>query len=265
MYYIEDQCIYITSDEEVLVYTSLERTVATFQTTAWGQVAMLDGGTDDQRKTALQALIHRYWPPVYANLRVRGCNRDKASELTQAFFAEVILGRGLFERAARERGKLRTLILTALRRFEIDQYRRSVSRGEHMSVPLESLTSEDDWMATHADGHSPDDLFDRRWALSILQEAINRCKQHYQKGDRSNHWNLFEARILQPAISDNPPRPLSDLIGEYEFRSEAAAAAAVQTVKRRMITLLHEVVAETVADDTLIDPEVGEVIRLLAL
>lgn len=245
------------------VSTALEQRPATFQTTTWGNLAVLDSGTEEQKRSALQVLINRYWSPVYANLRARGCDTDSARDLTQAFFVEIVLGRRLFERAVEERGRFRTLILTALRRFEIDQHRRSSARGGLVTIPLESAQAEETWMSSHHANHSPDDLFDRRWALAVLQDALRRCEQHYLLGGRSAHWKLFEARVLHPAVMNTAPHPLAELRRQHGFPSEAAAAAAVQTVKRRLITLLHEVVAETVGSGTMIEAEVGDVLHLL--
>lgn len=243
--------------------TGLEHTYDRFRTTCWTEIRALGEGDDSHRREALTALISRYWPAVYAHLRARGQDRESAAELTQAFFAEVILDRGLFTKARPGRGKLRTLLLTALNRFRIDQHRRSAARGAKITIPLEALHLEDARLGrTARDGEQ---IFERRWAMGLFEEALRRCEDHFRDNGRATHWDLFEARILRPAISGNEPGPLAEMPEARGFASPALAAAAVQVVKRRAMALLREVVAETVDNPADIEAELAEVRRYLAL
>jgi len=243
--------------------TGLEHTYDRFRTTCWTEIRALGEGDDSQRREALEALIARYWPAVYAHLRARGQDRDAAAELTQAFFAEVILDRGLFTRAHPGRGKLRTLLLTALERFRIDQHRRAAARGAEITIPLEAMQLEDARLGrTARDGEQ---VFERRWAMGLFEEALRRCENHFRDSGRAAHWDLFEARILRPAISGNEPGPLSEMPQAKGFASTALAAAAVQVVKRRAMALLREVVAETVDNPADVEAELAEVRRYLTL
>jgi RNA polymerase sigma-70 factor (ECF subfamily) len=241
----------------------LEHTYDRFRTTCWTEIRALGEGDDSQRREALEALIARYWPPVYAHLRARGQDRESAAELTQAFFAEVILDRDLFSRAQPGRGRLRTLLLTALKRFRIDQHRRAAARGAQITIPLEALHIEEARLGRATrDGEQ---VFGRRWAMGLFEEALRRCENHFRDSGRAAHWDLFEARILRPAISGTEPGPLSEMPQARGFASPALAAAAVQVVKRRAMALLREVVAETVDNLTDVDAELAEVRRFLAV
>jgi RNA polymerase sigma-70 factor (ECF subfamily) len=243
--------------------TGLEQTYERFRTTRWTQIRALGEGDKDQRRAALEALVTRYWPAVYAHLRSRGQDRESAAELTQAFFAEVVLHRDLFTKAAPGRGKLRTLLLTALNRFRVDRRRRAVARGVEVTIPIEALHAEEARL-----GHPPgavDCHFERRWALGLFEKALRRCEQHFRDSGRAAHWELFEARILRPAIAGSAPPPLAEMPQAKRFASPALAAAAVQVVKRRAMGLLREVVAETVDDEADVDAELAEVRRYLTL
>lgn len=243
--------------------TGLEHTYDRFRTTCWTEIRALGEGDDSQRREALTALILRYWPAVYAHLRARGQDRESAAELTQAFFAEVILDRDLFGKARPGRGKLRTLLLTALNRFGIDQHRRRAARGAEIIIPLDALHIEDARLGrTACDGEQ---VFKRRWAMGLFEEALRRCENHFRESGRAAHWDLFEARVLRPAISGNDPGPLSEMSQAMGFASAALAAAAVQVVKRRAMALLREVVAETVDNPADVDTELAEVRRYLTL
>jgi len=241
----------------------LEQTYERFRTTRWTEIRALGEGGEDQRRAALEALVTRYWPAVYAHLRARGQDRESAAELTQAFFAEVVLHRDLFTKAAPGRGKLRTLLLTALNRFRVDRRRRAVARGAEVTIPIEALHAEEARLGRPPD--AVDHIFERRWALGLFEEALRRCEAHFRDSGRAAHWDLCEARILRPAISGNEPGPLSEMPEAMGFASPALAAAAVQVVKRRAMGLLREVVAETVNEEEDVEAELAEVRRYLTL
>jgi len=243
--------------------TGLEHTYDRFRTTRWTEIRALGEGGEEQRREALEALILRYWPAVYAHLRAAGQDRDAAAELTQAFFADVILDRDLFSKARPGRGKLRTLLLTALNRFRIDRHRRAAARGAEITIPLEALHLEDARLGRAArDGEQ---VFERRWAMGLFEEALRRCESHFRESGRAAHWELFEARILRSAISGNEPGPLGEMPEAMGFASPALAAAAVQVVKRRAMALLREVVAETVDNPADVEAELADVRRFLLL
>ncbi|MFO0836102.1 MAG: hypothetical protein U0638_14110 [Phycisphaerales bacterium] len=166
---------------------------------------------------------------------------DEASELTQAFFSEVIVGRRLFERADSNRGRLRSLIRTAVRRFHTDQWRSNHSKANVLTISALQLDREESLLADP----QPDDAFDRRWALSLFEEAMHRCERHFSQGGKRGHWLLFETRILGPAIHGTIPPSCAEAAELCGFASAADAAAAMQTVKRRLDLTFREVVAET--------------------
>ena len=98
---------------------TLERSYERFHTTRWTQIRQLRAGDEPARGEALEALVTRYWPAAYAYLRNRGHRQEEAAELTQAFFAEVVLGRDLFGRADQNNGKLRSFLLTEIGRAHV--------------------------------------------------------------------------------------------------------------------------------------------------
>ncbi len=240
----------------------LQQTNARFQTTSLSALAELSNEDESGRRKALDILISRYWPPVYAFLRHRGEDSENASELTQAFFAEVVFKRKLFEAVDKSRGKLRSLILTALRNFCIDCSRKQKSKVIAIHLTPEQLQIEDAKLCKINSGPN-DQSFEKRWATGILEETLRRCEAHYQKIGLEQHWILFEARVLTPAVSGVSPLPLAATAFQAGFDSEASAAAAIQSVKRRANTLLTEVVAETLVNGTDLEAEVMEIRRLI--
>lgn len=128
---------------------------------------------DERHDRAAEELSRRYWPAVYAYLRRSGRDREQAEELTQAFFSEVVLGRQLLEQGDPKLGRLRALILTAVKRFVIDADRQRRSRRVQARARLDTLDHEESqWNGSSLDGPS---AFERRWAVAQLEEAMRRC------------------------------------------------------------------------------------------
>jgi len=234
------------------------RSHAAFQTTEWSLLGALRRGDD----AAAEVLVQRYWPPVYAYLRRKSVGREKAEELTQAFFATVVVGRRLFQGADPHRGRLRSLLLVALGNFVRDEHRRETVRGKGLEIPPEAVTCEEEWVR-RSPAEPPDRAFDRRWAAELVAEALRRSEQHFLRTGRAGHWKVFELRIVAPNVRGLVPQALAELAEDAGFAGPAAAAAAVQVVKDRTRALLHQVVAETVDDPAQLEAELLELKQVL--
>jgi len=222
---------------------NLDQSHAEFLPTPWTLLVGLRSGSDEDRHRAEAVLVERYWSPVYAALRNRGVSATQAQEVTQGFFADVVLGRNLLDTAAPDRGRLRSLMLKAVRNYRIDLARaRSRRGGDHL--PIDCVSEHE----SSEDGRSLELTFDRAWATTILRTAVDRVRTHFQSSGRLEHWSLFEKRALGPAIHATEPPALVDAIEGTSFASPAAGAAAVQVVKRRLHSVIHDLVAETVDD-----------------
>ncbi len=243
--------------------TSLEQTGARFDTTEWTLLEAAGGAGDaEEVQRALSALVERYWPAVYAALRRWGKSREEAAELTQAFFVEVVLQRRLFERAEEGRGRLRTLVLAALKRFLVDKHRRGKVRGSQVTISLDSLQREEEILAGQGPT-SPADAFERRWALAALQAALTRCQEHFRGLGKAAHWEVFEARVVQPTLTGSAAPMLNKIHASHGFANAPAAAAAIQVVKKRVLALLSEIAAETVENEAEADEEYALLLRWL--
>lgn len=235
------------------------RTNRAFETTQWSLIDELQSDDDSRARAAGDRLIRLYWPAVYGFLRRSGLVAEQAGEVTQAFFADVVLSRHLFEQARPETGRLRSFILTALKRYRIDLARRAKSHPD-WDGPDPSIIRAVEARVTP--GTSPDSVFDREWAMAVLEEARNRCESHFSTNGRAAHWAVFEARHITPAASGVGAPPLKSLAPEHGFRSPAAAAAAVQVVRKHFRATLNSVIAEQNKDDT--DLEAGLVLQILS-
>ncbi len=220
-----------------------DHTHAGFRTTQWDLIDRVRRDDQADRQRALDTLVRIYWPPIYSSLRVQGQSRDRAEEITQGFFVEVAIGRVLLEKAERGRGRLRDLMLTALRHYVIDGVRREHARGRGVTVVLGDLDREES-LLTEARAASSDEAFDKRWALALAEEALARCEAHWKTKGKARNWEVFFARRIAPLQHGGEAPALSVLAQQHGFASPADAAAAVQTVGQRLEAILCELCAE---------------------
>lgn len=217
---------------------------ARFTTTNWSLLEALRDDDHPKREQALALLARRYWPAIYATFRRMGKSREEAADLTQGFYADVILGRRLFERADAERGRLRSLLITAVKRYAVTAYRDESRRRDVAGVSLDDLGREEAFLGREV-GADPEQAFDRRWALALLDEAIARCEASLRGEGLTRHWEAFEARSLRPALGVVERPSLAVLAARMDFTSEAHVASALKVVRKRLDLMLREVAAET--------------------
>lgn len=226
-------------------YPQSESTNA-FRTTRWTLLNGLREQDESLRQRSLEILSRQYWQPIYTILRRRGFDSEAAAELTQGFFADVVFQRVLFERADEARGRLRSLLLTALSNYVADGSRQERRHHSHsMQMPLDAMQREECLLHQGAAG-SPELEFERRWAIVQLEEAMHRCRRHLHETNLQRHWDAFEMAILRPAISGNVAPPQHVIAKECGFRSAVHVASALKVVRKRFRILLREVIAETV-------------------
>ncbi len=240
----------------------LTQTHARFEETSYTLIGALQD--DTLAESAASELVRVYWPPVYAYLRRSGKNRDSASELTQAFFSDVICGRKLLQSADPNKGNVRNLILTALKRYLIDNHRKEMTRGKGRLISFDSLAAEDQVSDIAEQEYNPSQAYNHRWAMAQLDEAMRRCESHFCSSGRERHWKAFSNRVYHPSVNNTTPTALKLLAPRLGFPSPADTAAAVQLVKRRSISFLREVIAESTAQPTDADAEYELIIKLLS-
>src|SRR6202047_3403203 len=175
---------------------------AAFVTTHWSVVLAAQGESEIARE-ALEKLCRTYWWPLYGFVRRQGYDPEEAQDLTQEFFAMLLERRDL-DAVRREKGRLRSYLLTSLKNFLGKTHRRAmtVKRGEGRPlVSLEELLARE-----HADLElertlNPDRIYERRWSLSLLEQVLARLGEEYRIAGRAA---LFEQ--LKQLLADEPDR-----------------------------------------------------------
>jgi RNA polymerase sigma factor (sigma-70 family) len=225
-----------------------------FATTRWSVVCAA-GRDDSAAGAALAALCETYWYPLYAFLRRRGCSREEAEDVTQAFFAR-LLERGWVRSADRDRGRFRTFLLTALTRFlakERDKNHAAKRGGGRARLSLDFEAGETRYSLEPADEQTPDRLFERRWALTVLDRVLGRLEEEH--GDEPGRAAKFAA--LKPLMTSADAAPYAE-VGAALGMSEGAVKVAVHRLRKRYKELLREEVAQTLSDPAAVEQELAD-------
>jgi len=221
-----------------------------FPTTRWTLVV---AAADPQRKDARSALVslcEGYWYPLYAYVRRRGYPADQAQDLTQEFFIRVLEGRYL-DCADPEKGRFRAFILTSLKFFLADEAdrNRAQKRGGGNVLSLEISSGEERYQREPAHNQTPERIFERRWALSVLDRVMERLRNEFVHHGRPEHFERLKVFLL--GQSDAPYAALAREMNT----SEGALKVAIHRLRKRYRDLFRQEIADTVADPAEVESE----------
>jgi RNA polymerase sigma factor (sigma-70 family) len=230
---------------------------AAFRTTHWSVVLTAQEESPAARE-ALEKLCRTYWRPICSFIRRQGFGLEEAKDITQGFFAQ-LLERRSFNAVRREKGRLRSYLLGALKYFLADEQRRAmaIKRGKGRRViPLEELHADEP--IEPADPVTSEMVYERRWALTVLERVFNRLKDEYQA---ANNAILFES--LKQLLPDEPGSPSQAQIAAQLGMTENAVKQAFYRFRQRYQSLLREEIAHTVATPGDIEDELRHLIAVL--
>jgi len=193
----------VTSITEIDSAAAGQKGPAAFMTTHWSVVLEAQGESPAAQE-ALEKLCRTYWRPIFAFLRRQGLRLDEAEDITQGFFAELLERRSL-EAVRKEKGRLRSFLLGGLKYFLANEQRRAMAikrgKGQRL-VPLEELRSDDRIEMEPADPMTAEMIYERRWALTVLERVLDRLKNEYFA---ANNAALFDR--LKELLPDEPGSP----------------------------------------------------------
>jgi RNA polymerase sigma factor (sigma-70 family) len=231
-----------------------------FLTTHWSVVLAAQDKSSPESAAALEVLCRAYWYPLYAFVRQQGHSPDDAQDLTQEFFAR-LLAKEYLQAADREKGRFRTFLRVALRRFlanEWDRARRLKRGGGHTPLPLDTMAAEQRYQAERDDALAPDRLYERRWAWTLLEQALARLRADYSAAGKAAEFD----RLKETLTADRGSIPYPDLAAALGL-SEGAARVAVHRLRKRFREVFRATVAETVSTPEEVEDELRHLVALL--
>jgi RNA polymerase sigma-70 factor (ECF subfamily) len=224
-----------------------------FATTHWTVVLSAGRSETTRGRDALAALCKTYWYPLYAYVRRQGHSSHDAEDLTQGFFARLLETESLAV-VSREKGKFRTFLLVALKRFLVNEWQRANSQkrgGGSFRVPLQGHTAETQYAIEPVERLTAEKLYERRWALTLLDRVLARLRDEFNLADKKELFEKLKSYLMveKEAI---PYAKAAQLLG----MNEGAVKVAVHRLRRRFRELFREEVAHTVSKPEEIDEEI---------
>ena len=216
-----------------------------FTTTEWSLVLTAGGKDSPESRRALESLCHRYWYPVYAEVRFAGNEAEYARDLTQGFFLQLLERRTLAV-ASPDRGKFRNFLKTSIRNYLSNESARERARkrgGDASIVSLDFDVAEQQYAIELAHKQTPETVFDRRWARALLEQVLGRLREEMEKGHSLDRYE----RLLPLLTGSDKTIRYKDLAINWDT-TEAAIKMAVHRLRKRLRSLLREEVAHTVHD-----------------
>lgn len=234
-----------------------------FPTTHWSLLFAANQRESAEGRRALDELLRRYLPALRAHLTAaKRMSIDEAEDVLQAFVADKFLEKNLTAGADRAKGKFRTLLLTALDRFVVSQFRRASAKrraadraaGDAFAIDPPS----DDGVAM------PTRQFEIAWAREVLMAALEGLRAECESSGRHDLWGVLEARVVRPILDDVPPLDYAALVQRFGIASPTAASNLLVTAKRMFARHLRAVVGQYATSPAHVDEEIMELRRVLA-
>jgi RNA polymerase sigma-70 factor (ECF subfamily) len=231
-----------------------------FSATRWSLV-LAAGGTDSaSARPALARLVETYWYPLYAFVRRKGRGPEDACDLTQEFLAR-LLERKLISAADPEKGKFRTFLLSALERFLVDEWRREGRKkrgGGRAPLSLSLLDAEERYRLEPADTLTPERIYERRWAMTLLDQGLRRLEEECAAAGREAHF----AAVRPVLAGEDQGRPYAAIASELRM-TEGALKTYIHRLRRRFGALLRAEISQTLSDPRDVDAEIQHLFQSL--
>ena len=236
-----------------------ERSAVGFVTTQWS-IVLAAQGSSPVADAALETLCRRYWRPLYGFVRRSGLGHEEAEDLTQAFFARLLERRDL-DAVRKEKGRLRSYLLVALKHFLSNERQRAnaIKRGEGKRLlSLEEMREDERGSFEPADPLTVEQIYQRNWANTVLEQVLGRLSQEYRGAGNAG---LFER--LKVLLVDEADRPSqAEMAVELEM-TENALKQAFHRFRLRYRQVLREEIAHTVATPGDVEDELRHLIAAL--
>ena len=228
---------------------------ASFHATRWTIVMRAAQSQAQGGESALAELCRLYWYPLYIFARRRGHTPDDAQDLTQGFFLHLLEHRAL-ARVDRLKGKFRSFLLASFQNHlsdAVDRARRLKRGGDKEFIHLDAEEAEERYRLEPVESLTAEKIFDARWAMTVLGEALKRLRQEYATAGKTSTFEALKV-FLDPNSSVAPPS-YDEVANRLEL-SASGVKTLIHRLRKRYTALLREEVGRTVSDPTEIDEEI---------
>ena len=232
-----------------------------FATTHWTAVLAAGRGDSPQADTALEELCRTYWYPLYVYVRRRGHSREDAEDLTQGFFAR-LLEKNFLEGINSEKGKFRAFLLMALKRYMSNEWDRAntLKRGGGIApLSLDWQSAETRYQINPADNLSPDKLFDRTWAVIVLERVITRLRDENVNDGKADQYDKLKPFLML----GKGEIPYASAAADLKM-TEGAVRVAVHRLRQRYRELLRDEISQTLSNPAHADEEMQALFSALS-
>lgn len=232
-----------------------------FVTTSWTQVLAARGTATTESRQALEALCRAYWYPLYALVRREGFGVDEARDLTQGYFVE-LLDKGYLDDFDPSLGRFRVFLKTSVKHFlskEREKAHTWKRGGRTQVVSLDVDDGEGRYLHEPVDRMTPEQIYERRWALTVLERTLRRLRGELVDADREREFDLLKGFLT----GEEPKKPYREVAAELAM-TEGAVKVSVHRLRQRFGALLRQEIAETVARPEEVDDEVRHLLGVIA-
>lgn len=229
-----------------------------FAPTRWSVVIAAGRGRESEARRALEQLCTAYWYPLYAFVRRAGHGAHDAQDLTQEFFAR-LLARNDLAAVDRARGKFRSFLLASLKHFLANEWDRANAQkrgGGQAVLSLDAATAEERYALEPADTVSADQLYDRRWAMTMLERSLGRVREECAADGSLRLFDEIKGTLTGDAT---PHAQIAERLG----MTEGAVSVAIHRLRKRCRVALRALIAETVNSDADVDDEMTALLGAL--
>jgi RNA polymerase sigma-70 factor (ECF subfamily) len=230
-----------------------------FPHTRWSVVLAATHPNAPDSTEALEVICRAYWHPLYAYVRRCGHSPHDAQDVTQEFFRR-LLEKHWLENADRKKGRLRTFLVLSLKHFMANEWRRASAEkrgGHHPHIPLDTALAESRFAADSK--HSPDEVFDRQWALTLLDLTLNKLQAEFAAAGKAGDFDQLKSGLM----AEHGAIDYSAMARQLGVNA-GAARVAVHRLRKRFRQLYRAEIAQTLADGADLDGELRHLAAALA-
>jgi RNA polymerase sigma factor (sigma-70 family) len=236
--------------------------VAGFTPTHWSVVLAAAGRADSTHaRDALEKLCRNYWLPIYVFVRRQGHTPHDAQDLTQEFFAR-LLGKNYLAGVQREKGRFRSFLLASVKHFLANEWDKANAQkrgGGRVPISIDTTLGENSFRIEPADALTAEKIYERRWALALLEQVLRRLREEYTRDGKEKQFNELKSTLTEGSRTV----PYAEIATRLRT-SEGAVKVAVHRLRQRYRELLRAEIADTVANPAEVDDEIRNLFAALA-